>query len=126
MDLFGSSNKFENIWRVYVGYAYKIVKTFLLADKECAINIQGTYDTPLFKANDIGHILDIKKIRNTICHFNENEKVALRMGSLGGIQETIFLTEEGLYRLIGMSRKPIAQIFQRWVINVIKEIRITV
>ena len=36
----------------------------------------------------------------------------------------LYLTEIGLYRLLGMSRKPIARKFQKWVANVIKEIRL--
>jgi prophage antirepressor-like protein len=69
--------------------------------------------------------LEIKKIRNSISDFNQNEKVAYPVGSLGGIQETTFLTEFGLYKLLGRSNKPIAKHFQEWVYNVIKEIRIT-
>ena len=56
--------------------------------------------------------------------FSSDEKVVSLSYSLGGPQETLFLTEIGLYRIIGRSRKPIAQIFQRWIINVVKEIRI--
>jgi hypothetical protein len=46
------------------------------------------------------------------------------MGTNGGPQDVLFLTEVGLYRLLGMSRKPIAKKFQKWVANVIKEIRL--
>jgi hypothetical protein len=43
--------------------------------------------------------------------------------TLGGPQNVTFLTEMGLYRLLGMSRKPIARTFQKWVCNVLIEIR---
>jgi hypothetical protein len=36
----------------------------------------------------------------------------------------MFLTELGLYRLLGRSNKPIANIFQKWMVSTIKEIRI--
>jgi prophage antirepressor-like protein len=101
-----------------------ILKAFSLVGDNYQVNIQGTHENPLFKANDIGKILGIKKIKDNIQDFDETEKEAVSIGTLGGPQETTFLTEIGLYRIIGRSRKPIAQIFQRWIINIIKEIRI--
>jgi prophage antirepressor-like protein len=35
----------------------------------------------------------------------------------GGPQKTLFLTEVGLYRLLGRSRKPIASVFQNNIKN---------
>ena len=101
-----------------------IIKAFKLNEQEIKVNIQGTQDEPLFQANQIGKILDIKKIRNTIQNFNEDEKCAHSMGTPGGEQKCLFLTEKGLYRLLGQSRKPIAKTFQGWMVNVIQEIRI--
>lgn len=46
------------------------------------------------------------------------------MGTLGGNQNITFLTEIGLYRLIGISRKPNARKFQKWIAMVVKEIRL--
>ena len=55
---------------------------------------------------------------------NEKERVlCLTYTPLGGAQNTMFLTELGLYKVLGRSRKPIANIFQNWIIEVIKEIR---
>lgn len=103
-----------------------IIKAFKLNDdSDCNINIQGTIEDPLFQANQIGELLEIKKIRNTIKNFDTDEKAAHIVGTPGGKQEVTFLTEVGLYRLLGMSRKPIARTFQKWVANTIKEIRIT-
>jgi prophage antirepressor-like protein len=101
-----------------------IIKAFKLNEQEIKVNIQGTQDEPLFQANQIGKILDIKKIRNSIQNFNEDEKSAYTTSTLGGEQKCLFLTEKGLYRLLGQSRKPIAKIFQGWMVNVIQEIRI--
>jgi hypothetical protein len=47
------------------------------------------------------------------------------MHTLGGSQDVTFLTEKGLYKVLFRSRKPIAQKFQNWVCDVIKEIRVT-
>ena len=45
------------------------------------------------------------------------------MGNRYGNQDVLFLTEIGLYRLLGMSRKEKARKFQKWIATVVKEIR---
>ena len=102
-----------------------ILKAFSLTDCEIHINIKGTYENPLFKANHIGEILGLKNIHENLKDFSNDEKVLSLTESHGGSQKTIFLTELGLYKIIGRSRKPIAQTFQKWIINIVKEIRIT-
>ena len=80
------------------------------------INIQGTPEEPLFQANQIGSLLGLVNIRETIKDFDEDEKGAVSGADSTGRQQTIlFLTELGLYRLLGMSRKPCARPFQKWV-----------
>lgn len=101
-----------------------ILKAFSLLDTEYQINIQGTLEEPLFQANQIGKLLGISNIRDAIKDFSDNEKDVGLTDTLGGKQETIFLTEYGLYRLLGRSRKPIAHKFQEWMVSVLKEIRI--
>ena len=101
-----------------------ILKAFSLFNEEHQINIQGTLEEPLFQANQIGQLLGIVKIRNSLTDFDNDEKVAQFSGTLGGTQEMLFLTEIGLYKLLGRSRKPIASVFQKWMINTLKEIRI--
>jgi len=101
-----------------------ILKAFKLVDKEININIQGTFDEPLFQANQIGKILELVNINESLKDFNTDEKVIILADSVRGIQKTSFLTEIGLYKLLGRSRKPIASVFQKWIINVIKDIRV--
>ena len=100
-----------------------ILKAFSLCDQEYQINIQGSLDEPLFQANQIGKLLGIVKIRNHMMSFNENDKVAHESSTLGGIQNVLFLTERGLYKVLSRSNKPIAKKFQDWMVNVIKELR---
>ncbi len=102
-----------------------IVKAFNSNNLHTDITIKGTYEDPLFRASDVGLILDIKFIHNSIKDFDNDEKVSRRTLTLGGPQEVFFLTELGLYRLLGQSRKPIAREFQKWIAKVIKEIRLT-
>jgi prophage antirepressor-like protein len=101
-----------------------ILKAFKLVNKDIEINIKGTIDNPLFQANQIGSILGIKNISDSLSDFLEDEKVIAGGYTRGGMQKIIFLTELGLYKLLGRSKKPIAALFQKWVINTVKEIRI--
>jgi prophage antirepressor-like protein len=101
-----------------------ILKAFSLLDTEYHINIQGTLEDPLFQANQIGQLLGISNIRENLRDFCHDEKRVILTDTLTGLKETNFLTETGLYRLLGRSRKPIANKFQKWMVSVLKEIRI--
>jgi prophage antirepressor-like protein len=98
----------------------------LLVKQFNGLNIQvyGTYEEPLFKAKDIGDLLDIKKIRTTLDNLDESCKVLKDAHTMGGLQQQLFLTEDGLYELLFISRKPIAKQFKIWIRNIIKEIRL--
>ncbi len=103
-----------------------IIKAFNSNDLHTEIVIKGTLDDPLFRASDVGVILDISNIRMSITDYDESEKRAVSTtDSTGRMQEVTFLTEKGLYKVLFRSRKPIAQKFQNWVCDVIKEIRVT-
>jgi prophage antirepressor-like protein len=102
-----------------------IVKAFNTNDLHTEVVIKGTKTDPLFRANDIGIILEINNIRMSIIDFDESEKRAVSStDSTGRMQDVTFLTEKGLYKVLFRSRKPIAQRFQNWVCEVIKEIRL--
>ena len=102
-----------------------ILRAFSLNDREHLINIQGTIEDPLFQANQICDLLGIKSFLSHIYDFTDEHKVLCQIKTNGGLQEVIFLTELGLYKLLGRSRKDIAAKFQNWIVKVIKEIRIT-
>ena len=102
----------------------EVVRAFNNNNLHTEIVIKGTCEEPLFRANDIGEILEMGNIRTTIQHFDKSEKVVHTMDTLGGSQQVTFLTEKGLYKVLFKSRKPIAEIFQNWVCDIIKEIRL--
>lgn len=58
-------------------------------------------------------------------NIDEDEKVVNNVYTLGGIQESWFLTEDGLYEVLMQSRKPIAKSFKKEVKKILKEIRKT-
>ncbi len=102
-----------------------ILKIFKLNKENYDVLIQGTPDKPLFLASDIANILDIKNIRSTTQFLSDKEKTLCPIKTEGGIQNRIFLTERGLYKVINRSNKPIAQTFQDWVLDIIEEIKNT-
>jgi prophage antirepressor-like protein len=101
-----------------------IVKAFNSNQMHTEIVIKGNVENPLFRASDIATVLEINNIRSNILDFDDSEKISESIETPGGSQQVSFLTEKGLYKVLFKSRKPIAQIFQNWVCDVIKEIRI--
>ena len=83
-----------------------IVKAFNENDLHTEIIIKGTINDPLFRASDIGVVLELSNIRATIVDFDDSEKVVHNMNTLGGNQDVTFLTETGLYKVLFRSRKP--------------------
>lgn len=74
------------------------------------IEIHGTYDAPLFKAKDIGDLLGMKNIRKVLQNFNDKQRCDVTLSdAIGREQNTTFLTEQGLYKLLMRSRKKIAE-----------------
>jgi prophage antirepressor-like protein len=102
----------------------EIVKAFNSNNLHTEIIIKGTVNEPLFRASDVGNVLEMGNIRTSINDFNDSEKVVHTMDTLGGSQQVTFLTEKGLYKVLFKSRKPIAEKFQNWVCEVVKEIRL--
>ena len=89
------------------------------------IKVYGTFEKPLFKAKDIGDLLGIKNVKDAIKNYNDKQKSGVVLTDPHGrSQETNMLTEQGLYKMLMKSRKPIAEQFQDWVCEVIEEIRL--
>jgi prophage antirepressor-like protein len=84
-----------------------IVKALVFNEEINNINIIGTYEEPLFQANQVAKILEIKNINSIIKFFDNDEKIIKSTNESS--EEILFLTIIGLYRLVGMSRKPIAK-----------------
>ncbi len=90
------------------------------------VRFVGTADCPEWVAADVCSVLGIKNARDTLTDFEPDEKGVATVYTLGGSQETLTVTEPGLYRLIFKSRKEVAKRFQRWIFHeVIPSIRKT-
>lgn len=82
---------------------------------------------PWFVGKDVALVLGYKKPRNAIeVHVDEEDKDALKQGTLGGAQNMTIINESGLYALIFSSKMPNAKKFKHWVTSeVLPEIRKT-
>lgn len=73
-------------------------------------------DEPMFVAKDVCDALDHTNHRMAVQGLDEDEvSTAYVTDSIGRKQETIVITESGLYALIFQSRKPEAKRFRKWV-----------
>lgn len=86
--------------------------------------VYGSPESPLFLAKDVADWIEHSNTRMMLKSVDDDEKVVNNVYTLGGIQETWFLTEDGLYELLMQSRKPIAKQFKKQVKNILKEIRL--
>ena len=88
------------------------------------LDVYGTNDQPYFIANQIGSILGIKKVRNVVTRYDEDEfRVAHNVGGLGIDPKTLLLTPFGLYRLLYTSRSEISKKFRRFVGELLEGLR---
>ena len=99
-----------------------VLNAFVLNGTSYEVNIIWQDGKPLVRASDVGHVLGIKHIHSSIEDFKPSHKVLVSTQSLGGQQETSFLTEKGVTRLLARSRKPAAEPFQEWLENVVESI----
>ena len=89
--------------------------------------IYGDFENPLFLAKDVAEWIeyDISSINKMLNNVDGTEKVRKNVPTPGGNQEMWFLTEDGLYEVLMLSRKPIAKEFKKQVKEILKTIRKT-
>jgi prophage antirepressor-like protein len=81
------------------------------------LTVYGSYEIPLFKAQEVGQLIDYKCVRSVLRKMPTEFLDVRRTHTIRGLQETTFLTESGLYYLVLRSNKPQAIQFQAWVCN---------
>jgi prophage antirepressor-like protein len=81
---------------------------------------------PYFRPGEVGKILELRNIHSIIKKYDDTEKKKLSVSTKNGTRDLIFLTENGLFCLIYRSnRNDVVGPFQRWVGNILTEIRTT-
>lgn len=87
------------------------------------LTLYGDFENPLFLAKEVAKWIEHSNPRVMLQTVDEDEKVVNNVYTLGGNQETWFLTEDGVYEVLMQSRKPIAKQFKKEVKTVLKSIR---
>jgi len=85
--------------------------------------IYGTPEAPLFLAKDVAEWIEHSNSRVMLEYVDGDEKVVRIVYTPGGNQECWFLTENGLYEVLMLSRKPVARSFKREVKRILHELR---
>lgn len=85
------------------------------------IDVWGTFENPLFRASDVADWLHNTNVSNMVKKVDEDEVTKFNLGSRQG--ETLFLTENGLYEILMLSRKKEAKQFKKGVKAILHEIR---
>ncbi len=69
---------------------------------------------PWFVGRDVCKAMQLAKPENALHSLDEDERGTCSMGTPGGEQRMIIISEPGVYRLVFRSRKPAAERFKRW------------
>ena len=96
----------------------RIISKSTFLDKE--IDVWGSVENPLFRANDVQNWLGLKNVSRAVANVDVDERLNLKLSRGGSMW---FLTEEGVYELLMQSRKPIAKQFKKGVKKILHEIR---
>ena len=105
-----------------------IQETEILGKK---IKMYNGIENPLFLAKDVAEWIDYSKsngkykVSQMVNTVDNDEKGIYNVVTLRGIQEAIFLTEDGLYEICMQSRKPIAKQMKKEIKKFLKQIRKT-
>ena len=85
--------------------------------------IYGDLENPLFLAKDVAEWIDydVSNVSKMVNSVDEDEKLIARINNTSAT----FLTEDGLYEVLMLSRKPIAKQFKKEVKKILKLIRKT-
>ncbi len=91
-----------------------------------AIRVVLKAGEPWWVLADVCAVLELSDPSMAAVRLDEDEKGTNIIGTLGGDQEMLIVSEPGLYKLLTTSRKPEAKRFNRWVRHeVLPEIRRT-
>lgn len=86
--------------------------------------IYGDFENPLFLAKDVATLIEHSDVSTMVRKIDEDEKVFLtNPNNVCGGQNALFLTENGLYEVLMLSRKPIAKQFKKAIKELLHNLR---
>ncbi len=108
----------------------EIVKEVEILGKK--IKMYGSIEFPWFVASDVAEWIDYSKLANgsyqvsmMVKKIDDEEKAIKSFYTLGGVQESWALTEDGLYECCMRSTKPIAKEMKKEIKTYLKSIRLS-
>ena len=102
--------------------AIKVIAEQNVLGKE--FHIYGTIEEPLFLAKDVAKWIEHSDVHKMLQSVDDDEKGRNNVPTPGGEQECWFLTENGLYEVLMLSRKPIAKKFKKEVKRILHDLRL--
>jgi prophage antirepressor-like protein len=100
----------------------KIITDLISGSEELSkfqeLTIYGSNNDPLFKISELEKLLEVKNIRQNFKNFDEGQDY-IKSGN------RLFITEPGFYKLIFVSRTATAKLFQNFVCQILKKLRLT-
>ena len=88
---------------------------FILWTPAPPVRITDLDSNPWFVAADVCRVLGYANPPQVVSRLDSDEKDILNVDTLGGAQNSIIISESGLYSLVLTSRKPEAKAFKRWI-----------
>lgn len=89
------------------------------------IDVYGSIDNPIFLASDVAEWIEHSNVTEMLKPIDEDEKLTSTLFRAGQIRTCNFLTENGLYEVLMLSRKPQAKQFKTGVKEILRTIRKT-
>jgi anti-repressor protein len=87
--------------------------------------VYGDFENPLFLAKDVATWIDydLESVNKMLSYVDGNEKLTGTIFRSGQNREMWFLTEDGLYEVLMLSRKPFAKQFKVAVKEILRSVR---
>ena len=98
--------KDNNKYKLTLGNNNDTASLFLDLVDSSSVNNKKSY---WFKAADVAKILNLTNIRVSIQNYDDSEKGVRKAYTPGGNQEIMYLSSQGIYRLLYSSKKEIAK-----------------
>lgn len=87
-------------------------------------NVYGTVEEPLFRAKDVADWIEHSNVSAMVQSVDEDEKLTINIAySESQRHNEVFLTENGVYEVLMLSRKPIAKDFKKEVKKMLHALR---
>lgn len=86
-------------------------------------SVYGTVEEPLFRAKDVAEWIEHSDVHKMVQSVDEDEKGIYNTYTPDGNQEALFLTENGVYEVLMLSRKPVAKEFKKEVKKMLHALR---